>query len=778
MKRSNHSKVIAVLFVFLCSITMGQGIAIGQWREHLPFNQAISITEGENAVYAATPYSVFYYDKSDNSINRLSKVNGLSDHEISTIAYSKEFHALFVAYTNCNLDVIINNRVTNVSDIKRKSINGQKRINRIRFFGPYAYLCCSFGVVQFDLTKLEIKETFIISTNGDAIETYDVDSDGNYWYVAANDGVYKAPLTGTNLLDFQSWDQILTKSDARNSFNNIVFFNNKIYTCKHHEGHDCDTLMYLENNTWHYFDTSQSRFVNKMHVKDDKLVISHNYYVYVYNTDHQITYSIWTYGNNIGPDPKDAFMDDDSTIWIADWQSGIVKNTGEWRTEIIIPNGPASVCSFDMAVGGGKLWVTSGGMDESWNNVYLTRGFYTFQNEEWNSNSYRNMAALDSIRDVLTIAINPSNSEQVYIGTWGRGLMEFTGSTLNEIYTEKNSSLQEMQGIPGFYWVGTYGLCFDSEGNLWVSNSLVSNLLSVKKVDGTWKSFGFGSTAKDIRAGRIVIDKLNQKWMVLPRGQGLIVFNDGGTIDDTSDDHVKKLTNQVGNGALPSMSIFTIAVDHDGEVWVGTDLGIAVFYSPENVFSEFSFDAQQILVEEDGIAQNLLETEVISDIEIDGANRKWISTLSGGVFLMSPDGTEQIEHFTTDNSPLFSNTVGCIAIDDISGEVYFGTDKGILSYRGTATSGETEYTEVFAYPNPVRETYSGVVAIKGLVTNSDIKITDVSGNLIYETVAEGGQAVWDCKNYDGERAKTGVYLVFCANHDGTKSFMTKILIIN
>ena len=263
---------------------------------------------------------------------------------------------------------------------------------------------------------------------------------------------------------------------------------------------------------------------------------------------------------------------------------------------------------------------------------------------------------------------------------------------------------------------------------------------------------------------------------MITRGGGLMVYNGAATVPNAS--NTKKLSTAVGTGALPSTNVFCLAEDNDGEIWVGTDKGIAVFYSPSTVFAGENFDSQQILIEQDGQVQILLETELIQAIAIDDANRKWIATVNSGVFLMSADGTKQIHHFDESNSPLFSNDVKSIVINHKTGEVFFGTTKGLVSFRGTAAEGFEFFTDVYSFPNPVKHAYEGPIAIKGLVTNSTLKITDISGTLVYETVSEGGQAIWYGKNFNGERVATGVYMVFCTNEDGTKKALTKILFVN
>ncbi|HRZ21361.1 MAG TPA: two-component regulator propeller domain-containing protein, partial [Bacteroidales bacterium] len=380
---------------------------------------------------------------------------------------------------------------------------------------------------------------------------------------------------------------------------------------------------------------------------------------------------------------------------------------------------------------------------------------------------------LEPARDMLVVEVDPANNKTVFIGSWGNGLYELRDNGLYEIYTDENSTLQQYTGT-GRINVG--GLCFDHDHHLWISNSNAANLLCVKKNDGTWTSFNLGSVASGIDAGEIVIDSTGQKWMLV-RDHGLLVFNDNHTLDETLDDRTRKLNANTGNGALPGLKILSFAVDQEGELWIGSDEGVAVIYSPGNVFTGGNYDAQRILVEQDGYIGYLLETESVTAIAIDGANRKWFGTDRAGVFLMSDDGTQEILHFNEDNSPLLSNSITSIVIND-DGEVFFGTAKGIISYKSTATPPPPANTNVYAYPNPVRENYNGVIAIKGLVKNADVKITDVSGTLIYATQAEGGQAIWDGHNFDGRRARTGVYLVFISNEDGSDTMVTKILFIN
>jgi hypothetical protein len=267
------------------------------------------------------------------------------------------------------------------------------------------------------------------------------------------------------------------------------------------------------------------------------------------------------------------------------------------------------------------------------------------------------------------------------------------------------------------------------------------------------------------------------KWVIRPRSNGMLVFYDGGTISDIGDDQYKVLNTFDGQGELPSMDVLSMAEDKDGEIWIGTSKGVAVFYAPDAIFSGGDFDAQQILIEQDGNIQILLETESVSALVVDGANRKWLGTLTSGVYLVSPDGTELLHHFSTENSPLPSDNITSIAIDELTGEVFFGTDQGTVSYRGDATDGLLEASCATVFPNPVHPNYAGPIAITGLIRDSEVRITDIAGNLVYHTVSNGGEAIWPGTDMTGSRVSTGVYLALAVDPTGAEHCNTRILVV-
>ncbi len=749
-------------------------IAVGEWRDHLPYSHALKVTEAENKIYCSTDISLFSYNKDDNSIEKLSKITGLSDVDFSSIEYSKENKVLLIAYSNGNIDLIENNTIYNISDIKRKQITGNKTINNIMFIDHYAYLSCGFGIVVLDIERKEIKDTYYIGENGSYINVFEMTFDGDSLYAATESGIYKADINCPNLLDFANWTRITNFPNYNNKFNTITYFNDKIYVNFHTEEWAGDTIYIYNDDSWEYFDTSHTYSTHfstfSLSVNYEKLIIVFTYKIHIVDTEGNTT----KYNSQRS---KDAVLDKDNILWVADNRNGLIKNNNPWDFENIFPNGPLYKSVVDISIEGDNLWVAAGGRDGSWNNISSYQGTFAFSNEQWKSYNSNNTTGMENIFDLVNVCINPANPNQVFIASWGCGVLEFNNGEFIRLYNEANSTLQNVEGL-GYGYIRIGGLAFDSDNNLWVTNSGVENPISIKKTDGNWKSLEYGNLFNSGFIGDIIVTKYNHKWVMLPRGKGLFIFDEKNTFEDLNDDNTKEFDIRDENGAIINNDIFSIAEDMDGTIWIGTAQGVVVYYNPENVFSDENFYAQRIIIDIDGSAQYLLETETVTAIAIDGANRKWFGTGSSGVFLMSEDGTEQIFNFNTDNSPLLSNVITSIAINHNTGEVFFGTDKGIISYKSTATKGDDEFNQVYVYPNPVRENYSGLITIKGLVSASNVKITDISGNIVYETTAQGGQAIWDGKNFSGKKVHTGVYLVFCSNEDGSKTFVTKLLFIN
>lgn len=770
--RSNTLLVISLL-LFLTQTAFSQSVGIGKWREHLPYHQITHVAETGDLIYAATPYSIFSYDKEDASITRLNKINGLSDIGVSTIISNPSQSTLIIAYNNTNIDLIENGKIINISDIKRKPILGNKTINNISFIGNLAYLACGFGIVVMNVERHEIVDTYYIGPDGSNINVLDVafHEPSGYLYAATESGIYKADIDSPNLAHFEYWTVDETMGDK--AYNHIEHFGDMLIVNKPGTNDTSDTLFTYNGNAWNYFNLAETTKVKSIRASEEHLLVAHLYYVFQYNQSMQEVTKVWSY-NPASPNPEDALVSKEGLIYIGDRNNGLVKRNDEWNYEFIRPSGPATTDVFAMQAHQNYLWVVPGGKTSSWGSMWKGGLVYGLDDGNWKAYNRWNTQGMDHLRDLLCIAVDPGDPKRYFTGSWGAGLIEMQNGIVTGTFDNQNSSLQYSVYDPS--WMGIGGVAFDEQGNLWVTNSSAANLLSVKKTDGTWRSFSLSPVASAIDIGGITIDKYGQKWMLV-RDHGLIVFSDMGTIDNTADDRVRRLSGATGNGSLPGATIMSLAVDQNGELWIGTNEGVAVIRNPENVFTGSNFDAYRPIIDQDGYGAYLLDSEAVTAIAIDGANRKWLGTDRAGVFLMSADGLEQIYHFNEDNSPLLSNSITALTIDG-NGEVFFGTSRGIIGYRAEATPPPPVFTDVVVFPNPVRPEYDGIIAVRGLVKDADIKITDIAGNMIFKTRAFGGQAIWNGRNFDGRRAQSGVYLVFISNSDGSETLATKILFMN
>ncbi len=770
---------IAAVFIFSLFILISataQEIGIGQWRDHLPYQKVIAVTKGEGRIYAATPFSLFYYDEADNSLNRFSKINGLSDVGVSSIQYHTGLRTLVVAYSNGNIDLIRDDAVLNMSDIKRKTILGNKSVNRVVLIGEDAYLACGFGIVVLDLNRREFKGTYYIGPDGSSINVNDIDFDivDSTLYAVADEGIFRVNLYTANLANYAEWEREFAPVLPSGPFNHVAVLNHRVYINRKGPGYANDAMFVKANGTWMAFqpDNTSNRFC--MNVFNDRLIVCNNLAVDAFRPDGTLEYRIYTY-NPGTVSPADAIVDENNVIWIGDQLSGLTRvekpNTGVEKFQL---DGPGFNDVFQLASGANDVWVVPGGRNTAFGSIYQKAQFAGFIDGKWRTVTSKQDTLLDDMRDILTVAVDPANHKRVYLGTWGYGLLEYNEGQFVKHYTDENSTLEK--NVLGDDWIGIAGLAFDDAKNLWVANSSATAALSMKTPGGEWVSYNLGPQASGIDLAELMIDKQNQKWL-RTRTHNLIVFNDNGTPFDPSDDQTRRLSSATGNGALPGNFILSMATDRDGQVWLGSDKGVAVIYAPANIFTNQNFDAQQVLIAQDGFGNNLLEAEAVNAIAVDGSNRKWFGTDRAGVFLMSADGTKEIAHFTEENSPLLSNSVNSITITE-SGEVFFGTSKGIISYRSESVPPQPTYDNLVIFPNPVRESYNGTIAIRGLVENTSVKITDIAGNIVYSTLSEGGQATWDGRNFEGNRVQTGVYLVFVTNTDGSKTSVGKIMFIH
>ena len=776
--------IIAILtLVTLSSVAQeyAHKFGVGTWREHLPYTNVISVAHVGTRMYAATPSAMYYREDEDGSLERVTKVNMLSDFAIADMKVNEHQEVIVVGYVSGNIDLIVGDEVVNISAIVSSNVVGDKGIYKIHCEDELAYLACGFGIVVLDVKRQEVKDTYVIGPGGSQIKVNDITIDDTYIYAATEYGIYKADKNAPFLSDYNEWSRDETIPRFDTAFSIISKIHNDIVTVRPGPSFSDDSLYYYDGASWTFFGFGGNDYYAVEVKDDDEFMILHNTGWADVDTTWSITKNFFTFSDIQDINPNFCWYDG-TAYWVGDRKYGMAKVINNWNHEQYLLSGPLTNEVFHMDSKKDRLYVAAGRINEGaqLNNTYNSGGVYNYDQYNWSRNNYLSdevyMAADSAVYDICHVSVDPQDENHVFASSFRGGLVELQDQVAVGLYNQNNSTLEE-SSFQGAGAIQVYGTDFDNYGNLWVGNAYAENPLSVRMSDGTWKSFSCGSEAKYQPIKDVMVDNVyGYIWMAV-KGKGILVYDNNQTPLDNSDDQYEMLTIVDGDGALPSDEVNKIVVDRDGEVWIGTDHGPAVIYNIQGIFDgNGSFDAQQILIDQDGVIQLLLENENIVDIVVDGGDRKWFGTSSGGLFLMSEDGTQMIHSFTEDNSPLFSNQIISLAMNEETGELYIGTQRGIMGYKGEATEPESTFDQLIASPNPVRPDYDGYIAVNGLKEDSDVTITDAGGNVVYRTTSKGGQFIWTGNTLAGERVKSGVYYIFAADKEGRSKASTKNLV--
>jgi TSS9, PorZ, N-terminal beta-propeller domain/Two component regulator propeller len=758
-------KVLAIAIIFLSIHEICGQTPVGSWSDHLSYNKANSIAAGTKQIFVSTGASLLVYDKEFAELRKMTRINGLTETEISAIGWSEENNALIIGYQNTNVDLLINSAVFNIPDIYNKYQSGDQEIHRIRTRGKYAYMACSFGIVVIDLSRKEIYDTWKPGTDAEDNEVWDISFGNDNAYAATASGVFSAALNDQGLSYFGSWDRINALPDPAGKYTSLIFSADRLFACKSDPQASGDSLFVIGSSA-SLFSYNTGVFINSIDPGTGGFTVSEGSSAKYFNPSGSLIKTISGYGF-ASPYILQSIADN-GDIWIADMNSGLIKGEGMNSFSVLIVPGPVSDNVFHISSGKTVQVICGGGTDNSWNALGREYQVSLFDDNKWTYLTDK------QVNDAVRSLIDPGDESHLFISSWGGGLLEYKDKNLVHHYTDANSPLLSI--VPGKAYIRIMGLAMDRNKNLWITQSGVPGSIKVLKPDGGWIINPVTIDAPVI--GDMIITRAGYKWIVLPGGHGLFILDDNNTPGNFPDDRYKQIVVRDADNQIIS-NVYSIAEDLDGNIWIGTDQGPLVYYTPERVFDE-DLKALRIKVPRNdgsGLSDYLLKTETVTSIAVDGANRKWLGTSGSGAYQVSPDGTQQAANFTVRNSPILSDSIIFLAVDNKSGDIWFGTSRGLQSYRGNATAGAEKFTSVYAFPNPVRENFTGNLTITGLMKNTQVNITDISGNLVYETISDGGQATWDLKTYNGKRVSTGVYLIFCASSDGTETFVTKVLVI-
>ncbi len=758
---------LSTLFAAFTALAAAQQpLAIGQWRSWLPYQVGRHLTQSADKVWYATELSLMSVDKADFSISYLSKVEGLSGVGIQFVKYHPAAEVLVVIYEDGVIDLVRSDAIVTVPSLAKSNIViGEKRVNDLFCTDTArAWLAGNFGLSRLDLHTGLFEGTTRMPVEARAVVVWR----DSVW-VGTDEGLYVAPVSGVNLDDFGNWELKGPEAGfpADYSVGGLAVFAGRLYMAmdgrlvRYADGAIAE-VHEVEGMRLHFLTAEGAHLIAGFRCEGscDGLLL-------YFDEQEQYEPSAAQCVNR----PLYAIEDSQGRVWIADeWRKfRLDHRDGRGACELFATNTPWSANTYDIELWQDEIWIAAGGVSSIFGYLFRPDGIMAYVEGQWQAYNKFTRAELSGLEDFLSVRIHPETGV-VFAASYLDGLVRYDRSQF-VVYNDTNSTLGNAIGDPTRTRVS--GLAFDQEGNLWVANHSASRPFSVRKVDGSWQSFAPSCVAHEL--AQVVVDLFGYKWFVVTNNNaGVLVYDDAGTIDDPSDDRCRLFTAL--NSELPTNKVNCIAVDLDGAVWVGTNEGPIIFEC--DPFVEQCTGSRRI-VEQDNFGAYLLEDEDVRTIAVDGANRKWVGT-TNGVFVLSPDGLEEEARFTKDNSPLFDDLITDIAIHPETGEVFIGTGKGMLSYRAEAIEGGVVHSpEVRVFPNPVRPEYDGPVAISGLARDANVKITDLHGQLVYETTALGGQAIWDGTDYTGRRVKTGVYLVFATsdNIQNPQTVVARILVI-
>ncbi|MDX1829597.1 MAG: hypothetical protein R3342_08635 [Lutibacter sp.] len=765
-------KIIQILILlFVISIDAQQDYS-SNWEDFYSYNNVKDFVIKNQTIYAIADNAVFNYDITSGEISKISSVNGLSGETITSIYYNKILDKIVIGYQTGLIEIIDSqNQVTVAKDIVNFNYSGNKAINNITEFNNKLYLSTSFAIVVYDLESLQFGDTYFIGNQSSELKINQIKVFQDTLYAATENGIFTADVNNPNLIDFNNWTQNFT-----GDFTDITVFNNQIFTSRN------NNLYKIENNNLILVKTYSSD-IETLKASLNHLTITTLKSVYINDiSDTEVAMytpnSTSTYNYNLNT----AFFDD-TNLYLGTKEFGILKSNLNTISafEEIHPEGPNSNSPFSITVNNNNLWVVYGGYDSAYTPLVKQLGFSHFNGTNWINKLYNSTFG---VKDLVNATVDPNNNNKVYFSSWGGGMLVVENDTITTHWNNLNSGLEKLDYAPdpNYVSIRINGASFDNQGNLWIANAWVDNRIKKYSSNGTWSSFDMSSVITNEAFGlnELIIDKRNSIW-IGSRRNGVLVFNENGN---------KKiaLTSEPTKGSLPDLNARTVQADASNRIWIGTKKGLVVLYNGASIFNETTYDAQPIIILDDGIPKKLLGDQPINSIAIDGADNKWFGTEISGATQTNPDGSIILHNFNKDNSPLPSNTILKIAVDKNSGKVYFATDKGIVAFNSKVSVYGDTMPEVYAYPNPSTKN-NEFITIDGrngvhIPNNTNVKILDAAGNLVYETNVKegqelfGGKVVWNKTNLAGKKVASGVYIVLLFNADNQENAITKIAIIN
>ncbi len=763
-------KKAALFFVLLLNVVCFSQEEL-QWQGYFSYNSIKDLTASSSTLYAGSENTLFFKNTTTQTLSTINSIDGFKPDAISSVYYSQQKNILFVGNTNGLLLLVLSDgRI-----LQKRGILDEipvspfiKAINHFYEYEDKLYLSCDYGISAFNLNTLEFGDTYMMGNNGQTGKVFQTTVFNNEIYAATQfDGIKKAQVSNPNLVDFNQWTVFNS-----GTWNGIATFANQLILVSYPN-------LYKSDGTSFTFLTAFNENINKLSVSANHVVMQTLNSVHVFNQALQQVAVVQSSQVN---EPNLTFtcaLVLNDVLYVGTNNAGVVSFplNNLLSFETIKPDGPEQNNIFRLKKSSTTLWTLYGRYNRVYNPYNPPFGlglfpisFYKPENG-WSIIPYSDLFGAKSLSN---IAFKPNNENELYVSSYYSGLLKIQNEVPTAIFNVSNTGPNGLQGIPGEVPddIRVNGPAYDSNGNLWMTNNFIEKPLKVLRTNSQWQSYDFTEIIPEANVesyGILVIDKNNTKWLPSARN-GLIAFNE--TLSN------KSIVIKSGTeGNLPDTDVRCLAIDNRNQLWIGTTKGLRIIQSVDQFVNQDEIQTRSIIILENDLAQELFFDQFIIDIAVDGANRKWISIADSGVYLVSSNGQETIYHFTKEDSPLPSNNVNDIEIDGITGEVFFATDKGLVSFKGTATKPKDDLSNVYVYPNPVRPEFLGTVKISGLTNRANVKITDVTGNLVHETTSQGGTIEWDTTAFGSYKVASGVYMIFIAAEDGIETKVKKVMIV-
>ena len=762
-------KKLIYFFLLISSTLMAQNIDT-RWVDLFSYAHVKEIKEVDGILYCAAENGIFAFNPDTKETIKYSKANLLHDVGITTMDYSEEFGILMIGYESGSMDILQDGKTKYILDIPWNNFQGSKAINDIFIYGDKAMISGDFGIASFSLDRFEFIETTYFIRDGAYLEVFETAVLGDDLYATTIEGIFHSKLIdGVNFPNFNDYYRWTNKFPGQ-GFRKLTIYQDAVI------GHQGPNVFRIEDTRLNtFYQAPAPAVVLNFNANNEILAITLSDEIIFYNG-----FELSDLSKTIGLD-KIAF---DSGIFFQGKYYGGSTTYGLIELEQqkgFMPDGPFNNKSWSVTALNSKVWISPGGTTFFNNVTENADGMSYFNGEVWIH--FDSEQDLFGGEDMIHVAVNPQNDKQFFVSSWFEydtsnegtqkriGGFEITMNDDQESYTINHIT----SPLNWAYRLG--GAAYDENGDLYVISAFdanedaqerYSNVSVSKRSGSSWQTNTIIQSKDRTTAGRKPSIDNTHLWIPGARAGGVIV------VDKNNLAHINTIYTQ---DELPSTNVLATAIDQSGTLWIGTDRGLRVLRSPSYAIESGNFETEPIVISQDGLYEALLTDVKINGFKVDGANRKWTATSGSGAYYFSDNGEQTVLHFNKKNSPLPSDEVNEIDVDPTTGYVYFATEKGVVAYRGDVGTSGDNFNDAYAYPNPVRPGFNGKVTIKGLPNRADVKITDVVGNLIYETRASGGIAEWDTKNLRGKLVASGIYLVLMSNQDGTDTKTLKIAVV-